>query len=255
MGKPLVSVVIPAYRCEATIAEAIDSALRQDVPLEVLVVADDPEDSLAPVMSRYADNRTVTFLRNDRNLGAAESRNRGVQMAQGEYIAFLDADDCWADGKLKKQLVALRESGDVLCCTARALMNDSGKLMGRVIAVKKRISYQRLLLGNSISCSSVLLRRDVALAFPMGHEDSHEDYITWLQILKQYRYATGVNEPLLIYRVSNSGKSGSKIKSARMTFRAYRYMGFSIPKTLICFCGYSLGGLIKYTFPQKQRKK
>lgn len=80
----------------------------------------------------------------------------------------------------------------------------------------------------------------------MEHEDSHEDYIAWLRLLKKYGQACGINEPLLKYRLSGKGKSGGKLKSARMTFRVYRYMGFGMGKSLICFISYALNGIWKY---------
>lgn len=80
----------------------------------------------------------------------------------------------------------------------------------------------------------------------MHHEDSHEDYIMWLEILRKYEFACGVNEPLLVYSLSNTGKSGSKLKSAAMTFKVYRYMGFSISKSCLCFCSYAFQGVKKY---------
>ena len=67
-----------------------------------------------------------------------------------------------------------------------------------------------------------------------------------LRILKKYGIAIGINEPLLKYRLTNSGKSGSKLKSAVMTFRVYRYMGFSWPKSAVCFISYALHGVWKY---------
>ena len=120
------------------------------------------------------------------------------------------------------------------------------QLTGKVIGVKEQITYRDLLRHNSINCSSVLLRTEVAREFPMEHEDSHEDYITWLRIMKKYGIAIGINEPLLKYRLTNSGKSGSKLKSAVMTFRVYRYMGFSWPKSAVCFISYALHGVWKY---------
>ena len=80
----------------------------------------------------------------------------------------------------------------------------------------------------------------------MEHEDSHEDYITWLKVLRKYGRAVGINEPLLLYRLSNTGKSGNKLKSAGMTFLAYRYMGFSLPRSVYYFLHYAFGGVKKY---------
>lgn len=293
---PLVSVIIPACGCAGTIQKAIDSALLQEVPLEILVFNDRSPDQLDSVMEQYRSARRVHYYKNEQSLGAAGSRNRGVQLAKGKYVAFLDADDWWEQDKLKKQLALLgekesdivssRQSNDagakspkqvseaepetefsqqplqdtsfqsedlkqanvpVLCATARELITPDGELTGHVIPVHDKITYRRLLLHNCINCSSVVLRSDVAREFPMEHEDSHEDYIAWLGILKKYGYAVAVNEPLLKYRLTASGKSGSKLRSARMTYRAYRYAGFGVIPSACLFCAYAVNGVLKYS--------
>ena len=251
MHDPQVSVIIPAYKCAETISCAIDSALSQEIPVEVLVINDCSPDDLDAVMECYREDSRVIYLKNEVNLGASGSRNRGVALARGKYVAFLDADDHWMPGKLRKQLEAIHKTGAVLCCTARELMNPTGEYTGWILPVRERITYRELLKHNSIACSSVLVCRDVAREFPMGHEDSHEDYIMWLQILKKYEFAAGVNEPLLKYRLTNTGKSGSKLKSAKMTFKVYRYMGFGWIQSLCCFVSYAYHGIRKYYFGEK----
>lgn len=246
MEKPLVSVVIPAYRCAQTLRCAVDSALAQDVACEVLVVDDCSGDDLESVLASFQADSRVRLLKNESNLGAAQSRNRGVAAAKGRYIAFLDADDCWRPGKLAKQLRLLEQTGTVLCATAREMMTPEGTLTGHVIPVPERITYGDLLKQNCINCSSVLIRREAALEFPMKHDDSHEDYIMWLEVLRKYGAACAVNEPLLCYRMSSTGKSGSKWKSAKMTWKVYRYMGFGPVKSALCFCSYALNGVKKH---------
>lgn len=246
MKEPLISVIIPAYRCADYISRAIDSALSQDVALEVIVIDDCSDDDLDGVMATYAGNSSVIYAKNQQNLGAAQSRNRGVAMARGRYVAFLDGDDCWRSGKLQKQLAAIERCGAVLCATGRELMTPEGECTGRVIPVKTQISYRDLLKHNCINCSSVVLETVVAREFPMHHEDSHEDYILWLRILQKYKFACAVNEPLLLYRLSTTGKSGNKLHSAKMTFRVYRYMGFGWIKSCACFCSYAIHGVYKY---------
>lgn len=244
--KPLVSVVMPAYCCAATIAKAIDSALAQEVPLEILVLNDQSPDDLDQVMERYAREPAVHYIKNEKNLGAAATRNRGVQMARGKYTAFLDSDDWWEKGKLKKQLALMEREQVVLCSTGRELVSPDGKLTGRIIGVRTQITYRSLLLHNCINCSSVVLKTEVAREFPMEHEDSHEDYIMWLRILKKYKKAAAVNEPLLKYRLTTRGKSGNKLHSARMTYRAYRYTGFGRGAAAFWFCAYAVNGVLKY---------
>lgn len=246
LERPLVSVVIPVYNGADTLPVALDSALGQDVPLEIIVIDDCSTDDLESVKEQYKKNPRIIFLRNEKNLGAAGSRNKAVEKARGTYVAFLDSDDCWAPGKLLKRLARMEQEHCVLCCTGRELMTPEGTLTGRNIGVGERITYRDLLRHNSINCSSVLVETAVIRRFPMKYEDSHEDYITWLKILKQYGWAAGINEPLLKYRLSSSGKSGSKLKSARMTFRVYRYMNFSWPRSLCCFVSYALHGVAKY---------
>lgn len=246
MREPIVSVIMPAYNCAGTIRHAIDSALAQGVALEIIVIDDGSKDGLDSVMKSYADNPVIFYVKNEKNIGAANSRNKGVEMARGEYVAFLDADDWWEKDKLKKQLVCIQRKKTVLCATARELVTPEGKLTGRVIPVEEVITYRDLLRHNSINCSSVLLKTQVAREFPMQCEEAHEDYIMWLQILKKYKKVCAVNEPLLKYRLTNTGKSGNKLKSARMTFMVYRYMGFGYGKSLRCFINYAFHGVWKY---------
>ena len=171
---PLISVVIPAYNCSRTLGKAIDSALIQDVSMEILVLDNGSQEDLAPVMAAYQENPIVHYHRNEENLGASGSRNLGVKLARGKYVAFLDSDDWWEEGKLKKQLARMEETGDVLCTTGRELVTPDGELTGRVIPVSEEITYRQMLGSNCINCSAVLLRTEVAKEFPMCHEDSHE---------------------------------------------------------------------------------
>lgn len=246
MEKPVVSVIMPAYNCEKFIAKAIESVLVQNVSLELIILNDCATDGTERVIQQYLSDQRIRYVKNDRNMGVARTRNEGVRMAMGEYVAFLDSDDWWEREKLSKQLALIKKEKKVLCSTGRELVDINGNLTGREIPVKETISYSMMLKQNWINCSSVLLKRKVAEEFPMEHEDSHEDYITWLKILQKYQYACAINEPLLKYRLSSQGKSGSKLKSAKMTFKVYQYMGFSWWKSIGCFICYAWNGVRKY---------
>lgn len=241
-----VSVVMPVHNGAAFISKALESVLLQDISLEIIIVDDGSTDDLMMVLEPFLVRPEIHLIRNERNIGVAESRNKGVRAARGEYIAFLDCDDWWEPQKLIRQLDLMKKTGSVLCATGRRLITPSGEPTDRIIGVKEKLTYKDLLFQNPINCSSVVVERDVAAAFPMSHDECHEDYIMWLQILKQHQKACAINEPLLNYRLSNTGKSGSKIKSARMTFRVYRHMGFGILKSLVCFAGYAVNGVRKY---------
>lgn len=246
MDEILVSVIIPAYNCANFIHMALDSALAQDVPMEILVINDRSPDKLDQAMEKYTQLPQVIYLTNEENLGVAETRNKGVRLARGKYIAFLDSDDYWEKDKLKKQLKLMEEKDTVICSTARELMNPDGSLTGYIIPVKTEFTFEDLRLQNQINCSSVLIRADVAKEFPMHHDDSHEDYLMWLEVLEKYGNGCAVNEPLLKYRITNTGKSGNKWNSAKMTYRTYRYMGFNFFRSALYFISYAFHGIRKY---------
>lgn len=247
MEKPYVSVIMPVYNGEKYIKKAVDSVFAQEVPLELLVIDDGSTDRTEEVLSVYRNREDFRYLKNEKNMGAAGSRNRGVSASRGNYIAYLDADDWWENGKLKAQLKILEETGCVLCSTGRELMNPDGTSTGRTIPVKEIISYNELLKHNSINCSSVVIKREAALRFPMEHDDSHEDYITWLKVLGEYGPAAGINHPYLKYRLSEGGKSRNKLKSAAMTYKVYRYAGYGPLKSITFFMSYALHGIWKYS--------
>lgn len=256
----LVSVIIPCYNATRTICSAIDSALMQDMhfessqkvgrgavqELEVIVVDDCSTDDFRKVEERYRHDPRVSFYHNEKRLGVAKSRNRAVLRARGQYTAFLDSDDIWTKDKLKKQFARIYETGCVFCCSGRALMNPDGSMTDRKIGVKEILTEKDLLMQNPVNCSSVVVLTSVMRQFPMTHEDAHEDYIAWMHIVRKYGRICAVNEPLLLYRLSESGKSGRKLNSARMTYRSYRYMGLSTFKSCMCFIAYAFNGWRKY---------
>lgn len=244
---PLVSVVMPAYNCTDYIKNAIESVLVQEVPLELIIINDCSKDDLDGLMKQYESNDCIIYLKNEKNMGAAASRNKGVRLARGNYVAFLDSDDWWEKGKLKRQIQLLDETGAVLCGTGRELITKNGSLTGKIITSKKReVSYKTLLYGNIINCSSVLVLTDIIKKYPMEYEESHEDYITWLKILKNHGNAVLLEEPLLKYRLTADGKSGSKLNSAKMHYKALKYIGFNPIKASYYFMAYAINGVIKY---------
>lgn len=248
----MISVVIPVFNGEATIARALDSALAQKTELEVIVVNDCSTDGTAEILKKYAADGRVRLLDNPSNLGVAESRNRGVDAALGEYVAFLDADDWWEEGKLAEQEELLAATGGVISSTARKLCCEKTGRDGQIIHVPPKVSYRSLLGHNSIACSSVVVRTEVAREFPMAHSEIHEDYLTWLKILKKYRVCYGVDKPYLNYSLSTVGKSGSKLHSAKMTFGVYRQTGLNFAASCICFAAYALHGVWNYYRPGRR---
>jgi len=226
---PHISVVMPAYNAEATIGEAISSVLNQTYDnFELIVIDDCSKDRTTYIISEFAEkDHRICFLRNEKNSGVAFTRNRGVAAAKGTWIAFLDSDDMWREDKLEKQVQLVKQNSDaILTYTSSAFILSDGKKSSYILHAEEKTTYRTLLRKNLISCSSVLVRSDIMKGIKMPHDKMHEDYYVWLSILKQYPYALGIDEPLLIYRISNNSKSSNRVKSAKMLFHSYRAVGY-----------------------------
>ncbi|HEY3067736.1 MAG TPA: glycosyltransferase family A protein [Methylomirabilota bacterium] len=171
--QPTVTVIIPAYNAADMIGRAIESALRQTVPpQEIIVVDDGSTDETAAAAARYPE---VTVLSQD-NRGPGAARNAGARVAKGDWLGLLDADDTWTDTKLERQLPYTRDPRVGLVYARRDLHPDY-----------VRPTLVTLLRGNFIGTSSVLLRRS---AFEeVGGFDEHgalryasEDYNLWIRL-------------------------------------------------------------------------
>ena len=251
---PLVSVIIPVYKAEDFIRKCVGSVTAQTLKdIEIICVDDGSPDNSLEILKELAAEDSRVKVISQPNGGAGAARNNGLRHATGEYLSFLDADDYWEPQKLRKQITLLEKNDYVLCATGRELILPDGSSTGRVISVPETITYRDLLKHNCINCSSVVIRTEVAREFPMHHaQDSHEDYIMWLEVLREHGDACAVNEPLLKYRLTNTGKSGNKFQSAWMTFKVYRYMGFGWFQSLLLFARYACYGLWKYAAAPKK---
>lgn len=253
----MITVIIPSYNCEKFIEQTLVSVVRQTLPdeIEILVIDDCSTDATKERVEAFIEKisgekreykRTICYQRNPKNLGVAETRNVGIRQAKGEYLAFLDGDDWWREDKLERQLDLIRRKKCVLVYTGRELMHPDGSFTGKVVRVPEFTTYQALLHTNCIPCSSVLIKTEAAREFYMNHDELHEDYILWLNVLKKYGKAYGINEPMLKSRLSPGGKSRNKLKSAKMHYGVYQYMGIPTWKAVLLFCSYAIHGARKY---------
>lgn len=247
--EPLISIVMPAYNAEKTIKDAIQSVINQTYKhWELLVIDDCSKDSTKEIVQQLCKKDTrIILLKNEKNLGVSKSRNYGIRKSRGSWIALLDSDDMWVAEKLEKQyrLLNQREDADLIF-TGSSFINSDGDNFTYILHVPKQIIYKQLLKQNLISCSSVLVRRGLLELYPMQRDDMHEDFIVWLQILKKGGKAYGLDEPLLIYRLSVKSKSGNKKKAAQMTYQVYRLMGLNTAQSIYYFFWYAVKNYEKY---------
>ena len=245
-----VSIIMPAYNADSYIREAILSVQKQTWKnWELIVIDDGSSDHTVQTVTEFSskDSR-IHLLQNSSNLGAAASRNHGILYATGFWIAFLDSDDAWDSNKLTHQIHYAHQKQAIFTFTGSAFMDPSGEPLDAYLHAPETVQFRQLLKQNVISCSSVLIKRDLILPYPMAKSGfMHEDFATWLMILRDYKIAAyGLDEPLLIYRLSPTSSSGNKRKAAQMTFRVYRYIGLPWCIALYYWLWYAGKSLFKY---------
>lgn len=244
----VVSVIMPAYNAEKTIGAAIESVLQQSFKdFELIIIDDCSSDGTFEIMQQYAEvDRRIRICRNKINSGVSFTRNYGTEIAEGEWIAYLDSDDMWKSEKLEKQLSVIDNYPQAsLIYTASSFISDDGVEYSYVMEAEEKTSYCTLLKRNLLSCSSVLIKADIVKNIKMPGDHMHEDYYTWLMALKKVKYAYGINEPLLIYRLSSNSKSSNRIKSAKMIYQTYKAIGYSQVLSFILMLNYSLHSIKK----------
>ena len=246
--KPLVSVIMPAYNAADVLPDAVNSVLKQTYNLLELIIVDDfSSDKTYEIAKAFMDrDKRVYVYKNDINCGVSRTRNYGVSIAKGDWIAFLDSDDMWREDKLEKQVSFVVSNPDAMISyTASAFIDFYGNRYGYEMPAELKMTYSMLLKRNLLSCSSVMVRSDIMKRYNMERDDTHEDYVTWLKILKETSFAYGINEPLLIYRLSPNSKSSNRIRSAKMIFQSYRCVGYDPVTSFVLMLQYSLHSIKK----------
>lgn len=245
---PTVSVVMPAYNARRFIGEAIQSVLDQTYGAWQLIVVDDAStDDTAEIVASYRRNdERISYVRNPGNLGVVHSRNRALELAQGKYVAFLDADDVWKPAKLAAQVAFMEQTGTSVSYGSYLRIDGDGRPVGKVVA-PDGLSYDDMLKSNFIGNLTGIFRR--ADLSDLRFEDiRHEDYVFWLRALDKVGWAraTPSCEPLAGYRVSAGSLSANKLKAARWQWTIYRsVLGLSILRSTSCFIWYAWFAMMK----------
>jgi glycosyltransferase involved in cell wall biosynthesis len=204
LGSPgLISVLIPAYNAGRTIEKTVLSALKQTYSnLEVLVVDDGSIDDTAALVRRMAQVDHRIKLLQKANGGVVSARNHGIELAQGEFIAPLDADDLWHPEKLSKQVAAMRDPIGLVYCWSRAIDDQDRVLFDLAPCSLRGNVYSALIIKNFLHSGAPLVRR--SCVDRVGGYDSAlsfcEDFKFFLDIAERYDFDL-VPEYLSAYRL------------------------------------------------------
>ncbi len=212
--QPLITVVIPSFNHGAWIGQAIDSVLNQTYTnLELLIIDNHSSDSTDEVIGNYKDDR-ISFIKVNNNDSIAFSRNVGIELGKGEWIAFLDSDDVWSFNKLERCSKFFYKNVDFIYHDLNVVSETSRPPRVRRIASRKLkgpIFSDLIVNGNPIATSSVVVRSEIIRKVGGMNEDLQlrgvEDYNTWIKISRITNRFKVINQSLGIYRIHQKNLS------------------------------------------------
>ncbi|MEG0415238.1 MAG: glycosyltransferase family 2 protein [Erysipelothrix sp.] len=220
----LVSIVVPMFNSEVFILNTLNSIRNQTYSnFEVIIVDDLSTDQSATLVKKYCeeDSRFKYHALKEKG-GASIARNFAIDIAKGDFIAFLDADDMWIETKLKNQLNFMLSHGYDFTYSNFFVVNDSGEEISRRRSPKK-ISYYSQLLGNDIGCLTVMYNANKIGKISIPKIDKRNDMALWFQILKKIKNGYLFDEFSAVYVVSSGSLSRRTSKKDMLKYHVKVY--------------------------------
>jgi glycosyltransferase involved in cell wall biosynthesis len=244
----LFSIIMPCYNAEKYLKQSIDSILKQTYGnWELIIINDSSTDSSLKIINSFKDHR-ISLIDNLKNEGVAFSRNKGIKMAKGDFIAFIDSDDLWNEKKLFTQLNYLNRGYDI-CCSNYIKIDELGNFI-KEIKDLEIIDFKSMLKSNLIPNSSAVYNVDRLGKF-YQKKIGHEDYLMWLNIFKldSSIIAYRVQENLMSYRSHSENISYSKFTAAIWTWNIYyNELELGFLQSSKSFINYIYKNFIKYFY-------
>ena len=244
-----VSIIMPYYKKNFYIEETINSIINQSYQkFEIILIDDELSIESGEVLKKIKKkDERIKIINNKNNLGAGESRNAGIKIAQGEYIAFCDCDDLWNRDKLKDQLYFMKNLNIDFSFTSYEIINDNGKMIGHRNATYS-LTFEKLLLSCDIGLSTVICKKKLFdnenYFFPKIK--TKEDFVVWLKLLKDGVEVKGLDKNLTSWRKLNNSLSSSSLQKIFDVYKVYRYyLKFNIFKSFMHLFLLSINYLIK----------
>lgn len=227
----LVSVIMPAYNSAAFISESIQSVVAQSyVNWELLVIDDASIDSTKEIIQQFTKkDARIHLLANAVNKGTHHTRNKGIKAAQGDFIAFLDADDQWKPEKLKKQLDLLTRENITACFSSYELISENGGELNKKIQALPVLTYEKLLKANYVGNLTGIYSAKALGKIYCPEISKRQDWALWLKVIEKGGPLTGIQDSLAIYRVRKNSISGNKVEMLKYNFNVYhKILGYGL---------------------------
>lgn len=216
----LVSIVMPSYNTAQYIGQSIGSVLKQTYENWELIIVDDcSPDNTDDVVRPYLADERIRYLKNEKNSGAAVSRNRALREAKGRWIAFLDSDDLWMPEKLSKQISFMERNGYHFSYTYYAEIDVDGKRNGLTVTGPKKITKSGMFNYCWPGCLTVMYDAETVGLIQIADIKKNNDYAMWLIVCRKADCYL-LDEELALYR---RGRAGSVSTQSIKTMIGWHY--------------------------------
>ncbi|PHR59470.1 MAG: glycosyl transferase [Arcobacter sp.] len=249
MQKPKISIITANHNSEKFIRMTIESVLAQThKDWEMIIIDDQSDDNAVVIIEQYClQDKRIKLLKNETNMGPAKTRNKGLNIAQGRYICFLDSDDIWYDSFLEASISYLEQNNVKFVFSSYDRKDETLQKDNGTFYVPEKVSYDDLLKTCPISCLTAMYDTDGIGKVLMPDILKRQDFALWLQILKKVPYAYGMHEPMAIYRMRENSVSRNKLLAAKYQWIVYRNVEqLSLIKSCIALCQWAFYGFKKY---------
>lgn len=240
-----VSIIVPMHNASKYIEETVSGVTNQTYTNWELVLVDDcstdnTREVVRELIQEMEDNvpgEKIKLICLEENVGAANTRNVGLEKTTGRFVSYLDADDLWDREKLEKQVAHMEKTGAAFSFTGYEFADENGKGTGKIVRVPETISYKQALQNTTIFTSTVMFDTKqiprMELAMPVIKS---EDTALWFKILRSGRLAYGLDENLVAYRRAGKSLSSNKLEALRRIWNLYRKAEhLSIPYSMYNF--------------------
>ncbi len=219
----LVSIIMPSYNTARYIGESIQSVLSQTyTEWELIIVDDCSTDNTDEVVKPFLVDKRIRYLKNEKNSGAAVSRNYALREAKGKWIAFLDSDDLWHPQKLEKQLLFMKENDYHFSYTKYIEIDEKSCPNGKIVSGPSKVNKRRMRDYCYMGCLTVMYDAKITGLIQIADIKKNNDYAMWLKVCKKADCYL-LDEVLAKYRKRNGSISNhTYLKLINWHYKLYR---------------------------------
>ena len=230
-----ISIIIPYYRKKRFIKQTLNSVINQTYKnIEVILIYDDDKkQDLNYIKKLIKIDKRITLIINKKNIGAGNSRNKGIFKSTGKFICFIDSDDYWKKNKLKSQIDFMKKNNFDFSHTDYQVIDENKKILASRKA-KNFIKFDELLYSCDIGLSTVMIRKKLfskKMKFPKLK--TKEDFVLWLNFVKSGVNIHALNNNLVYWRKLRNSLSSSFFQKLKDAIKVYNiYMKFNYFRSL-----------------------